>query len=593
MKMLLNNDVEITPIQFEDIKFIIDKRDIADVLSIEQDSLTFTGESKESIEQYLGQQFGYFKGVPVTITLDNEFNMPYFLDPSDEPIITDDNITLKLKKRFENLEFWELADGSTFDLLKLQYGINYDYKIVQRLVYRTDIETQILTIVNTFFQIKGQIEQLISDAKRVVGDGINAVGLEPVKLVASITYLLLMTLMLLIKLFAIVILINFLLNKIKEIILPTPQSFRAPQIKSLIVKSANALGYTVVSSLLDDISDEYYLGIPTNRTNQNLLEEIISPMANLTTLEHPTISDMVSNSEFNYTTFGGFLRWFKKRYNARFQNVGTVLYIERRDVRVGVTGGVTTGVTLQEQGISQYRPNTNEAWSRFLVQYPTDPGDQYTTDIWKHSVAEYQTVNIDNATNDDINVIRGYQKRDMVFSLGFRKDKFTGVEKLADEFINSSVGEFVSQVFDVVADVIDPTGLIGIQNPLTILQSELNNRKGMLITSDHYFTRPKILCLDVNGRIKSNWIERIGAEANFKRFHEIDFIGNNDFMIHDNEISECNDDLFVNLLNNDFAQINGNENEVLIATYQPFTRKSEISYKRASDYASTVKLVKL
>ena len=235
MKMTLDNGVEITPLQYEEIKFIIDKRDIADVLSIEQDSLTFADESKHGIEQYL-TQFGYFKGIPVTVTLENFATFQYFLDPSDELTRTDYHISLKLKKRFENLDFWELADGATFDLLKAQYSINYDFKNVQRLVYRTDIETQILNIINTFLQIKTQIENLVSDTKRVVADGVNAVGIEPIKLAASIAYFLAMILMLIFKLIAIVILLNFLLLKIKEIILPTPHSFPAPQIKSLIVK---------------------------------------------------------------------------------------------------------------------------------------------------------------------------------------------------------------------------------------------------------------------------------------------------------------------------------------------------------------------
>ena len=109
-----------------------------------------------------------------------------------------------------------------------------------------------------------------------------------------------------------------------------------------------------------------------------------------------------------------------------------------------------------------------------------------------------------------------------------------------------------------------------------------------MATSSYNYNRPKLL--RHLGGLRS---EHITSDWIFDNFHVSSFIGNNSFLIYSGEITECNDDLFVSLLNNDYAEINGVICEIVRVSYSPYSHKASLIYKQPSNYADNLSLVKM
>lgn len=581
MKLLLDG-VDVSPVELDDIDIGIDKSQIEDVLTVGTSRVTFANEGIDVLRNAIANN-GYFKGVPLQLKLNNGFTLDYFVDPTDGIRIQDHKIEASIRQRYENHRFWEQVDSVSFDLLA-NWGVTFDYKNVKRIVQRTDIETQALLLVIFGNQLHQFATSIADEADRVANDVLNGVGID----VSDIAYAVALGLLIIAKIALMVLAIVALVNAAIDLFFPKSRNLPAPQIKSLIVNGCNYLGYTVQSSLLDEISDWHFLGRPVNQAVQSIFQSIINPNQNVSTKPYPTISDTYEGMENDITFLGGMLRWIVDVCNARVNVINGTVYIERRDVKQNITQGVTTGLTIQGAGVSEFSPNTDEAWQRFLLQFPVDPSDRYTSDLFDDSVVEYASVN-NNTNLPDLNLIKGVRRVNVGLSYGFRKTKGMWINKAIEDLFafGTALGK--------------STG-IGV-NPFPKISEKLaewkaksspdNAENARLVTSDYFFSRPKLLVLDVNGNIKPDWKDKIGAEALFKKYHEIDFIGNNSFMIHRGEITECTNEIFVNLQNNDFAEINGEICEVLNVRYNEFQNKAEISYKRPSDYANNVNLIKV
>jgi hypothetical protein len=393
----------------------------------------------------------------------------------------------------------------------------------------------------------------------------------------------------LLKLLLVILFIIAFFKKLIELYFPKPQPLKSPQIKDLIIKSANHFGFNVVSTLLDDIDDWYYLGIPINRTNQSAFESLINPIVKYSTLAHPTASDRFNGMTYDITTFGGFLRWLMIVTNARMDIIGNTIYLERRDVVVNITSGITTGLTNQSLAVTDTTPNTDESWARFLLLYPKDGQDVYTTDMFNESVTEWATINNDTS-NPDLDVLTKLRKIDMQLCLGRRKTYGMFLNK----FLNSILSEKMQDTINFFTGNAQGTPIDWTEiTPVLQFVNAVNPDASQLVTSDYTYERPKLLCLNPNGTLKSDWIDKISARSIFTRFHEIDFIGNNSWMLHKGELAEANSDDFQNMDNNGFIELDGQECKLLDAKYNEFARRAEITYKRPSDYANTVSLIEI
>jgi hypothetical protein len=90
----------------------------------------------------------------------------------------------------------------------------------------------------------------------------------------------------------------------------------------------------------------------------------------------------------------------------------------------------------------------------------------------------------------------------------------------------------------------------------------------------------------VNGKQPADYLQIIGANALWQKYHYINQIQLNGYIIRQNARVNLTGQDFVNLLNNNFVTINGLNCEVIEIEYLDENKQSVISYKEPLDYAT-------
>jgi hypothetical protein len=564
------NGAEVTPINYEEISLIENKEFDDQSLSISTDSMIFVDNGVEEILKHLNNpSYGYFQGIPFQIVLDNGYALEYYLDPSDSINIQTHQIEIKVRRRFENRSFFNVADGTTFDLMAFR-GVLFTTVEVPYIVKAVNTELELATLGFFAYQITSDLVDIISELVRVIGDVANGIGADP----TDLAYAIAMAAMLLIKISAYVVALVNLIKRIKELVYPELRYRKAVSFKELIVKGCNHLGYSVESSLLDEISQFYYQGIPQNKTDLSFFDQLFPAFHTTFTRGYPTSGDRTAGSAFDYTTLGGMLRMLSYVFNGRIVVRDKVLSFERRDLLNNVQGGIVTALPIQSTRVDSFTPNTNEAWQRCVVRFQTDPLDVYTLDDFNNNTTEFGTLN-NTLSNLDLNVIKGIKDVNIPFCFAKRRKDINLFEITLKKIFGEQVSQFISLL----------------QNPFTGIESLTNppKRIGVCVYSNEFCTVPKMLYLQ-GDKQPENYKDFIGSKAIFNNYHKIDFIGNNSFLIKRGEISEINGDIFVNLLTSDFVEVNGIVCELLQVTYNESRRTGEFIYKEPNNYATSVYL---
>jgi hypothetical protein len=169
--------------------------------------------------------------------------------------------------------------------------------------------------------------------------------------------------------------------------------------------------------------------------------------------------------------------------------------------------------------------------------------------------------------NPDLVAIKGFNDVAIPFAMGVRKNNLNFIEKLAKGF------------FEVVDAV---TGVFG---GGTNYASTIQNRIGVTQVGQQFYSQTKLLWA-INGKQPENYTDIIKASAIYQNYHVINEIQNNDYKIINDAPVRLRPAEFVNLLNNNFANINGLVCEILRIRYNDEESKAIITYKEPFDYAN-------
>jgi hypothetical protein len=221
---------------------------------------------------------------------------------------------------------------------------------------------------------------------------------------------------------------------------------------------------------------------------------------------------------------------------------------------------------LQSERDDAYSYNVGDIWKRYYIRHQLDYSDSHTIDeIYDLHDAEYSTEPL-NVVNADLVTIKGLNEVNVPFALGARKDKLNWLEKLAKEF------------FDVVDTL---TGIFG---GGTNFASQIEARIGVLTISQQFFTVTKSL-YTINGRQPSNFKDYVSAKALWDSYHYINQIDLNGWKPKTDVRIRLREDDFVYLLNNNFAQIDGLDCEIIRMEWVDEKSLATISFSIPDNYA--------
>lgn len=568
------NGVEITPRNIESIGFVSNWTDSTSMsdkdhkdLSLNVDTIILPNEGKREVENWLSTM-GSFAGIPYQVQLSNGTKIDYFVDLTEQPIYKDYECEVKIKRLKNQDNFYEQAQGTSFDYLAHTKKATFNYiDVPYVIVPNNQAEMGISLSISLFVMVKALEEAILKIAELTaeltadiipdIGVGVGAVVVakpwdiikDAVKLALQIAYSILL-----------IVAIKKLADQLSELIFPKVRNFKACKVKELLEKSCQSFGYKFKSTLLDNLDGLTILPVPLTKSRyngKNLKKYVVDFTANdldfAFTKGHPTGSDSVSS-------VWQLVQAIETTFNAKCRVSNGLVEIERVDYWKNIaTNQVTTSLALQDSRQDKYTFNTHESWKRCYIHYQPDYSDYHTLDNFDVTDFEASTESIQNSYNDNI---KGLRDISIPFSLGRRKETLNWVEQRAKD------------LFTVIDSICS-----------TSYTSLITDRLGVLIIGQQYFVNTKLL-YTTNGKQLESYIDKIGASSLWSNYHYLSQIQLNGYKIKESVKILMNDENFVNLLNNNWAVINGKICELLNLEYKDMESYATISYKEPFDYSS-------
>jgi hypothetical protein len=559
MKHYLNG-VEVAPRNVLEIGLITDYTGNPEMLQVDTDTIVLPREARDVIMQHVATQ-GVFEGIPYTLEVGN-IQLDYYVDLTESFAIRDFEVEVKIKKRkgFDN--FFENAEGLSFELM-VKKGVNFNFINLPYLIIPENQVEIGLTLSLAIYSLTREAIQatrdLVSATEKLIRAVTPNVSLVPVPPLGEIIALSVAVVAQLAYTLAIYVALIKLARQLQELIFPKVRYYKSATIKELIKKGCEYLGYTLDSNLLNSWDKLTIMPVPLIKDKRSVFNFIQNDLNFSFTKGYPTAQDTVS-------TLGELINAVETWFNAKTKVLNGVVQIERRDYWKNITTNTTLpALNLQSDRQNEYRFNTEEAWKRTYIHYQVDYADTHTLDKFDPTDAEYSTEPL-NVINEDLVSIRGFNDVNIPFALGVRKDELSYIEIFGRTFLQ-------------LADSI--IGLFGVDLNFTSL---ITDRLGVTQISSQFFGVTKVLYA-VNGRQPSNYVDKIKASNIYNLYHKINEINVNGYKVYNDAPMRLNPQEFISLLDNNFAYINGALCEILTVRFTDEQSQAVVTYREPFNYA--------
>lgn len=569
MKHFLN-DIEISPRNIDQIGIISEFVNEVDQLKLTTESIILTREAKKIIDDHI-ENVGLFEAIPYRIEL-NGVSINYYADLLNDLSIRDQEISVKITKRKSQDDFIQKALGTSFDLMK-EKGVIFDTFEVPYFIIQDDQISKAITLGITTYVMTQETIRQAKEVAEAVNDVIKAVTLN-IGLGVSVDWgdVIVLGLRALFKIILFALLVVALIRLATQLfvlIFPPKRKLLGTKFSELLTKGCQYLGYQFESTIFENEPNWSLLPVPLIKERKSIYKYLPDEFFSPFNKGYPSTSDSVS-------TLGQFVDALKIMFNARLFIQGNVIRLERRDYLYNLSvQNLSPALVLQSDRSDQYSYNTDEVWKRYYIKYSIDSSDTFTQDeIYDFHDAEYSTEPL-NVGNEDLISIKGLNQVNIPFALGARKNELTWFEKIAKE------------LFDYIDNVI---GLFG---GSTNYGSSIGERKNALVISNDFFSITKVLYA-VGGKQPPNYTDTISATALYDKYHYINAITNNAFEIRENARVRIKDQEFINLLENNYVEIEDQICEIISITHIDEKHETNISYRYPSNYAQgKVQIIKI
>ena len=556
------NGVEISPRNVLTIGLNSDFTGRPELLEADVDSVVLPREGREIVLQHIATQ-GVFEGIPYTMETADGSILQYYVDLTEETKYRDFEIEVKLKRRYGKDNFFDKANGTSFELMAAK-GVVFDFIDIPYVIVKDNAPEMALTLgVSLYVMTKELIDQIV-----IISQGITQIidavtpqtGTGVTFSIGQIATLIIKVLLQIAIAALLLVAIVKMAQQFFELIFPKVRYFKACKVKELITKGCQFLGFQFQSNLLDGISGATILPVPLTKEKCSFWDFLENDLNFAFTKGYPTASDSTP-------TLGTLVEAIELQFNAKTKVRNGVVELERRDYWQDITTNqILPALNVQNDRVGEYSFNTNDIWKRYFIHYQTDVSDLNTLDFYDPTDAEFSTEPL-NVLNADLVTIKGLNDVNIPFALGIRKNGLNWLEKVAKGF------------FEVVDEVVNAFGGNG------NLASQITDRVGVLQISQQFFVKTKFL-YTIGGKQPSNYAAIIQAGAIYNNYHKINEITINDYKIISDAPVRITSQDFVNLLNNNYAEIDGVICEILTLQYLDEQSKAIISYKCPFDYAN-------
>lgn len=578
------NGIEISPRNRDSIGVISDFTGNPDVLSLNTDSLILPREAGQIIKNWI-QTNGLFLSIPYKVEMDGGISLDYYIDlcdSSNKPTIRQHEVEVKLKKVNGLDDFRSRANGTSFELIVKQMGLSYfeTKKVPYFVVKDNSAEIALSLSITLYIMVREAIDAAL-EASKAIQDLVNAstpiIGASVAGPVVStnvgaIISAAIMAAARVAYFAALVIAIINLASQLFKIIFPIKRYLKGIYYKELFEKGCQFLGYQFSSTLFNNNPGWMLLPVPLMKQNgQSIFQTLLNDLTGAFNKGYPTASDTVG-------LFGDFITECENQFNAKIFIIENTVHFERRDWLQSIsTTPIDPSMSIQADRDDAFTYNVEEVWKRYYIHYQIDFTDLHTCEGKAYDIhdAEFSCENALPIPTGSKEIIKGLNEVSINFAIGANKDKLS----------------FIEEFFLPIAKAIDfITNLFTFGNG-TNYQGQIQDRKDALKISQQYFSITKSLYVRPNGNDKvlldsNKFDSHYSAKALWDKFHLINQIQVNSYIIKENVRCRLRQQDFVNLQSNNFVLINGvTPAEILKIEWIDEKSDAQITFKELSNWA--------
>lgn len=538
--------VEVTPRNLEDIGITVNFSKDVQQESLNVDSVVVPMNGRKIIMEHL-KNLGISEGIPYEVQFADK-KLPYYIDVLESLKVRSNEVEVRIKQRYAHDNFIENADSLTFDYLNTQDRLLvYDlaYKIIQTEPLFKSIVMSV-TIYALARTLQDQVRELAKSSKEfvsIIGYGLSATGKiieASIQLAIQIAYIAIMLLQ-----------IKKLATDLVELIFPKKRYFKACKVKELLTKGCKHIGYTFKSSIFDgEYKDLATVSIPQNKEKKKFNDYLESDLNFAFNTGYPTITDSTP-------TLGSLIKAMQTMFNARIKVRNKVVEFERWDYWIDqAQGSVNVALPIQDDALDEFEIDTDKNFKRYMIQYQTDYSDMTTLDDYANTVSEYSAERKD-VTNQDLNLLKGLTWAQIPFARGKRKTFENAVERAYRKTLEKFDEWFGTNASSNVTPI------------------------GIMEVSTQFFSVTKLVMITDYSKLLSN--EIMFPSYLWDKFHYVNNPNLYSWVIRKKVPTAMTEEQFLQLLDNNYAQINGKQSEILNMDFLPMQNKALIDFKQKSD----------
>ena len=340
-----------------------------------------------------------------------------------------------------------------------------------------------------------------------------------------------------------------LIQRMIELTMPKVRYFNVCTVLELMQKGCQQLGYTFKSSIIEGAyKNMVLLPVPQNKSSKKWYDVFQNDLNQSFQNGFPSANDSTP-------TLGTLVSAMESMFNAKTRVINGLVWLERWDFWLDQSlYNINSSLVLQSEAQNQYTYDFSRLFKRYLIQYQTDYSDINTIDRFEFGNTEL-SLDRTNIVNADLNLIKGLTDINIPYSMTTSKQKFTWLEDL----------------FKGLYKLID-----GLANGNF---SGATSKLGYIQLSQQYFSNTKIFIHDGSEKMSASSDDLLNPSTLWANFHSINNPLVYQFTIKENVKIPMNSVNFIQILNNNYAIIDGINCEITKIEYFDAKGFALVSYK--------------
>lgn len=497
---------------------------------------------------------GVQQGIPYNIKIDGK-NNKFFVDLSKNISISQTDAQVSIQRFKSKDDIISNLENLTWEFLFQTGAITSGSMIdVPFIVIKENQAEILITAALTAYAIGNFIADSIASTAKLIGELIAAVTpsvVVPAGATINIGTVIKFALLLVIELAKLVLLTMALIALTKQVfdlILPPLQNLKAMTFDTLLRIGLASQGLTYKSSLIEEFRKCTVVPVPIDEQKKKWFEYLNND-DRILNRGYPTSSDTTP-------TVMMFIDEVCKMFNVQPYVQGTIVNLEPKGWQYSQPITELAHNFNDQNGLeNEYTIDTSGVWNTKILSYLNDPSDKQLFDNPKGLRAEYKSKPNNLAPLDQLTNIKGFIDLRFPFALGTIKGE-TKLEK--------SIKKLAKTIDKVLS---------------TNFVSKLSKRDGVLAVSQLQFSVTKMI-YQTGGKQKKDYVQQIGAEALYNKYHKIDDPKYQIFENYADMPLAMNNDNFNGILGNNIVSLEGENAEVLKAEYNPESNTGVVSYRK-------------